>query len=232
MPSLNLSRNGLKIIAIVLMIIDHLGAIFFPELVILRAVGRLSFSLFAYLIADGMLRTRNQGKMVCRLLILALVSQIPFTLAFYGWIFLPVSYLRFNIFFELAIGAGLIWGLEKLVRKKEVRFCILGILFLAGFFIGSKLSFIQYGYYGILMILFFYISQKHKEVQMPVFFIVGLLLLSILFDFYNRLQWLCAFAGFLLPMREVQSTDRPIGKWAYWIYPAHLMIFALIKNFL
>ncbi len=44
------------------MLIDHLGAVLFPEVIILRMIGRLSFPIFAYLIAIGYSKTNSVFK--------------------------------------------------------------------------------------------------------------------------------------------------------------------------
>ncbi|MFB2921097.1 TraX family protein [Aerosakkonema funiforme] len=43
----------IKVLAALLMLVDHIGAIFFPKIFVLRIVGRLSFPLFAWLIGQG-----------------------------------------------------------------------------------------------------------------------------------------------------------------------------------
>ena len=55
-----INGNGIKLLAAVLMVIDHIGAIFFPQIVWLRCVGRISFPLFAYMLAVGCKYTRNK----------------------------------------------------------------------------------------------------------------------------------------------------------------------------
>ena len=57
-----LSGNTLKILACVFMFIDHLGVIIFPDVYILRAVGRLAMPLFAWMLAEGCFYTKNKLK--------------------------------------------------------------------------------------------------------------------------------------------------------------------------
>ena len=68
----------LKFIALVVMLIDHIGAKLLPQFFILRIIGRLSFPIFAYLVAVGAKRTRDLDIYISRMLIFALISQIPF----------------------------------------------------------------------------------------------------------------------------------------------------------
>ena len=59
---IGLSGNQLKIIAMLTMLVDHIGVQLFPECIILRIIGRLSLPIFAYMIAEGCLHTRNRPK--------------------------------------------------------------------------------------------------------------------------------------------------------------------------
>ena len=72
----------LKILAVIFMITDHIGAVFFPNAAIFRLVGRLSYPLFAFCIAQGLIHTRSKAKYSLRLFLFAVISQIPYFLAF------------------------------------------------------------------------------------------------------------------------------------------------------
>ncbi|HHU49810.1 MAG TPA: hypothetical protein GXZ37_08835, partial [Clostridiales bacterium] len=61
-----------KLIAMAAMLIDHIGAVFFPEAIWLRIIGRISFPLFAWGIAVGFIRTRNWKIYAVRLLAVGL----------------------------------------------------------------------------------------------------------------------------------------------------------------
>ena len=78
-----LSTFTLKLIAIITMVIDHTGAIFFPDQMWLRAIGRIAFPIFVFLLVEGLFNTSNIKKYLTRLGIFALISEIPFDMAFY-----------------------------------------------------------------------------------------------------------------------------------------------------
>ena len=59
-----LNSNSLKLLAAVFMFIDHLGLIFYPDLLWLRMLGRLSMPLFAFAIAEGCRYTRSEERRV------------------------------------------------------------------------------------------------------------------------------------------------------------------------
>lgn len=72
----------LKLIAVLTMVIDHLGYLFFPDQEWMRAIGRLTMPIFGYAIARGFFYTRDPQKYLQRMAILAVVSQLPFMLLF------------------------------------------------------------------------------------------------------------------------------------------------------
>ena len=75
---------SLKIIAIVAMLIDHIGAFFFQQLQILRFIGRLTFPIMAYFIGEGFYYTRNYKKYLGTMIVFALISELAFDLALFG----------------------------------------------------------------------------------------------------------------------------------------------------
>lgn len=79
-----LDGTALKIIAMISMVFDHVGDLFFPDLMWPRMIGRLAMPLFSFSIAEGYLHTGDKIKYLCRLGIFALISEIPFDLAFEG----------------------------------------------------------------------------------------------------------------------------------------------------
>lgn len=139
-----LTASTLKMIAVICMFIDHVtafvvyrlitsgifktGIVLFenssmkikPEELVyysLRAVGRISFPIFAFFLVEGFFKTRSRWKYMLRLLVFALISEIPFTIAVEG---LGGSFLHLmaptNVFYTLLIGLAVIWGSETLKK--------------------------------------------------------------------------------------------------------------------
>ncbi|MCX6084810.1 MAG: TraX family protein, partial [Caldiserica bacterium] len=102
-PTLEQS-DALKLIAIVSMTVDHVGAILLPQVDWLRIIGRVAFPLFAYQLAAGYLHTRNVARYARRLAVWGLIAQPVYMIAF------GVRPWTLNIFATLLLGLLAIWG--------------------------------------------------------------------------------------------------------------------------
>lgn len=126
-----LSGSTLKIIAILTMVIDHIGASLMMEKAfsygidmsnikeilgshngyvityfIFRKIGRISFPIICFLIVEGFLHTRSRLRYAVNLFIFSIVSEIPFDLAFSHR---TGDWENQNVFFTLLIGMLTIW---------------------------------------------------------------------------------------------------------------------------
>ncbi len=101
-------RELLKIIAIATMAVDHVGTILYPDLLYLRMIGRLAFPIFAYLIVLGVESTKKPLKYMATLLVFAIISQLPYYLAFN-----IQPFERLNILFSLLLSAVTIYYYNK-----------------------------------------------------------------------------------------------------------------------
>lgn len=140
-----MSAFNIKIIAIVTMLIDHVGLFFFPDISLFRIIGRLSFPLFAWLIANGAYHTKNIDKYLLRLGIFAVISQIPYTLAHR---LLDSDFARLNILFTLFLG---LFAVKLLIQRK-----LYFLFFVIAIFILAMKVEISFGLEGILSIAAFY----------------------------------------------------------------------------
>jgi len=136
------------------MIIDHIGLFFFPNLLILRMIGRVAFPLFAWLIANGSCHTRNIDLYLKRLFIFAVISQAPF---YYANRLINPSFNTLNIFFTLFLGLLAI----KLIKMSNSKLKWSLIIALSAF-IGHIIK-VDFGAIGVLSIIFFYIYFKDKK---------------------------------------------------------------------
>lgn len=209
----------LKIMALVSMIIDHYGAIFHEGVDIYRIIGRLAFPIYCFLLVEGYMHTKNIKKYGIRLFIFALVSEIPFDLAFYG----KIEFGHQNIFFTLLIGLITIYFLDK----KEGRFKNNKSLVLSASILAATLLYVDYSFIGIIYILAFYYYKelpKSKRLQK-----VGLVLLaSNLLAGIMQQYSLLALPIIYLYNGELGPKNKVLQMLFYIAYPLHLAIFYLL----
>lgn len=224
-----LSNFDLKLIAIITMTIDHIGVVFgTPFYNLLRAVGRLSFPIFAFLLTEGYVHTKSFGKYFFRLLVLALISEVIYDYVFYGsFIYLEAN----NIFFTLALGLLTLWLLDKsrtLVKKyfKEkidltiiLPITYLLIIVVMGL-IAEFLNF-SYGMLGILVISFFYLFKKNFPLT-----VLSVSLSTLILG--DTMQYFS-----LLSLILIYFYNKKLGKkckmFFYLYYPLHILVLGVIK---
>jgi hypothetical protein len=137
----------LELIAMITMLIDHTGYLFFSDYPIFRLIGRIAFPLYLYGIYYGYRHTSNIKAYYIRLVSLAFLSQIPYSLAFHK--------LRPNAIFALLAALLVLTILDKYKNKYYI-----SIPLIIPIAVISEL-YLEYGVYGILMIIVFkYVPTK------------------------------------------------------------------------
>lgn len=145
----------LKIIAIVTMVIDHCGAYFVnyssPAYYVLRIIGRISFPIFAFLITEGVYYSKKPLLYFLRLFILDIIINLC------EFIFL--HQYEGSVLLTFALGGLSIYLLDNKNPYFKLLACLpITIGILSGFiFFPIRM---QYGPYGLLVILLFYFSKK------------------------------------------------------------------------
>lgn len=163
---ISLSRKSmtsfkLKIIAMSSMIVDHFAHIYlrgFQSYQWARAIGRIAFPLYAFLVAESCRYTRHREHYLLRLGLFALISEVPYDLAFNAG---KIDFLtRTNIFYTLFLAVALIHIFDTIRRCDfytqifSVGFCIVSI-----FFWWSLVAFITGGNpHPIIVLIFIYIG--------------------------------------------------------------------------
>lgn len=142
----------LKCIAVVTMIIDHTGAIFFPENMVLRYIGRIAFPIFCFLLVEGFFHTRDVRKYIFRLGVFALLSEVPYDLAFRNT---ALEFERQNVFFSLLIGVIMMYALEK-TGEWPVKVIEVFLAMWFANFLGA-----DYRFKGILLIAIYYFLREY-----------------------------------------------------------------------
>lgn len=148
-----LSGFQLKCIAILSMALDHTGAVLFPQEIWLRCAGRLAFPIFCFLIVEGFVHTHDVYRYMARLGVFALISEIPYDLAFRG-VCLEFAYQ--NVFFTLLIGIAMM----KLLSVTRLWPEKVAILILAMWL--AVVLRTDYNFSGILLIFILYVFREQK----------------------------------------------------------------------
>ncbi|MFB2937956.1 TraX family protein [Aerosakkonemataceae cyanobacterium BLCC-F154] len=215
-----LTAFDIKLIAFSLMIIDHVGRLFFPQVTILVILGRLSFPLFTWLAAQGEKYTSDIKKYVFRLLIWGVITQ-PIYAKFSYLIFSVSSEL--NILFTLALGVITI-RCTKLVESKLFKFLIV-----IAFMIIAELLRVEGRMSAIILI--YLMSIINLQSAKWWFFFIGYRLLFIYLNqwSYVELFGIASVGIIALYNGEKGGRSKPFYKWFYPLYPLHLGVLLLIK---
>lgn len=158
--SLETSTFSLRIMAMLFMFCDHLWATLIEGNEWLTCIGRLAFPIFAFMIVEGYFHTKNLKKYVLRLLIFALISEIPFNLMTGNSLIYPFHQ---NVLWSFLIGIFLIFLNEKAKQKGKLWLRILtaAATLILGFFLGL-FTMVDYYHAGIFMLLTFYFFRGRK----------------------------------------------------------------------
>lgn len=159
------SSFTLKIIAIIFMLCDHFGDAILKPFSFFNVLGRIAFPIFAFQLTEGYIHTKNLKKYFKRLIIFAIISQIPFML--FSSTF--TSRFSLNIFFTLFIGLFAIYIYDKSHNK------FLGILVTIFLCALAQLIKTDYGAWGVCIIMIFYIF-KDKKIWMCLLYLLSCLL--------------------------------------------------------
>ena len=199
----------LKMIAAVTMLIDHTGYIFFPQYVFLRIIGRIAFPIFAFLIVEGFMHTRNVKKYIYRMIAFALITEIPFDFAFYG----TVNWGHQNVLITFTLALLALYIDRQYSRKVGIA-AAFGLALLAEF-IGS-----DYGMFGVIVVMMFYWNYDRFYNKL----IFGTATLTLLVSSYQIFDVMA-----MIPI-GLYNGKKGIGvKYFFYVfYPGHLLILGMI----
>lgn len=206
-----LNKTHLKIISCLLMIIDHVGHVFFPQYKVFRVIGRVAFPLFAYFVAEGMYYTKSRRKYQLTMLYVALVSQIPYMLVF-GF--------RLNIIFTFLIAIQLISIYDNINKKQDV----ISYIFLANALlitiILSLLGIIEYGFWGVMLVFLIYILKNNT-----LYVLIAMALCLLMIYLGNTLYFGASLLSLIIILLYSGKKGKYDFKYFFYIfYPAHIII--------
>lgn len=228
-----LSGNTLKLIAAIAMVVDHIGVIFFPEIRLLRMIGRLSFPIFAFMIAEGCKHTRNKLRYFLTVAALALSFQVVY--------FFALRKINMCIFVTFALSILMIYAMQYLKQTlfdenasllKMLLACLIFFgLVIAAFAINLVVD-MDYGFAGCMVPVFasIFVSTENTPDRVKrldnnytqVFALsIGLLALALN---NTTIQFLSFLTVPLLLMYSGKRGRLKLKYFFYIFYPAHLVI--------
>lgn len=242
MNTYSVKGSTLKIIAVVTMMIDHVGACVLQPMLnnkgvlatavlgieailslegnnkilailwwIMRMIiGRIAFPIYCFLLVEGFVHTRNVAKYAIRLFVFAIISEIPFDLAFYQQ---TINSMHQNVFFTLLIGLLTMWGMSYVYSKFNHGIIAQIIVALIGMSSAEMLK-TDYGASGVALILLLYLYRYKRNIQMIIGCVAGALILNEL----------AAPLSFIFISGYKGEKGLKLKYLFYIIYPLHLVL--------
>ncbi|MCD7757448.1 MAG: conjugal transfer protein TraX [Clostridiales bacterium] len=244
--------NGftLKLVALITMTIDHTaavlgcGALYAP----MRIIGRIAFPIYCFLLVEGYFHTHSVRRYTLRLLIAAVVSDLPFDLAISGvW---PNRYYQ-NVMLTLAIGLVTVWLVDHsrswvlalwnrwqkdpagtqegerpalIVGQKVLAWMLMAVFSVVGIWLADFCC-TDYSGGGVLLILLFYFF-RNKPVDLCIAVLVELT------GYFGGVEIFGVVAMVPILLYNGQRGPNPGGKWGQWFfyayYPLHLGVLVLV----
>ena len=240
----NISAASLHIIAMTFMLMDHLWATLLPAQDWLTCAGRLAFPIFAFMAVEGYFHTHNFKKYALRLLMFAILSEVPFDLMYGGTWFYPVHQ---NVIWTLLMGLLGIRLMEAVREKQKIWVYLLVsvIVAIAGALLGT-LCMVDYYGAGILTIFIFYFFRERKWWCLPgqvaalywvnVEMLGGLMypvhLFGMEFEICQQGLALLALIPIWLYHGRQGYHSKPFQYICYAFYPVHMLILVLVLNYI
>ena len=249
-----LNGNRLKLIAAICMLIDHVTKVFYQSLAfrvinpmlasgqlnsevflrwrwiydpLLCGIGAITFPVFAFAFTEGFAHTHSKGKFLGRLLLFALISELPFDLTFFSG-FTQGSLFYWghqNVFFTFAIALGGLWLLElaEKIRQKPLAIMAQGAAVLLSCCLAEFAVKGDYEGYGVFLIIVAYLTRKNRLVQ-----VLAMLAVKFLFDrFYYPVSFLVSLA--LILLYNGQRGEKKMKMFFYWFYPVHIAVIGILN---
>lgn len=203
-----MNQNQIKWLAAILMLIDHIGVL--TEIEPIRILGRLSFPLFAWVFAKNWQRPNDKKKLITKLLLFGVLSQIPYILLFGNF--------RLNMMFSFATVAITF----HCIRKFNNKIAVLGISLAS-----AEILQINYGWYAIACTLLM-IDLRNKRNRL---WLCGWLVINIAYAIssQNWIQIFAVLAPLILAYYDERKDEKPSElekKFFYYFYPVHMAVLA------
>ena len=220
---LALSGSSLKVIAVVSMVIDHCAYFLMKsdtmQYEVMRCVGRIAFPVFAFLIVEGFLHTRNRMRYLLTLLCFAVVSEVP-------WYLLNGNDGTHNVLFTLALGVTTLMFLDKLLKHNRA----LSIsIVLAMAYLAYSLG-VDYDWRGMLMMAIFIIFKSKGASRFPFSRLLPLAFTFPLMMHYGIVGAILACTVLFMYDGSRGFIQGSVAKYGFYaIYPVHLLLIWFVR---
>ena len=215
-----LNRNHLKLIGALCMLLDHAGILLFPNVRLLRILGRIAYPIFAFMIAQGCQYTRNKLRYFLMVFGLGVACQL-------GYYFTSGD-TELNILLTFSCSILLIYLMQAVERAQNWKQQFLwSALFAAGVFLAlgmTQIVTIDYDFWGIMTPVFaaFSLGKGKTGSKLPVLLMaVGLVFLAA--DM-GGIQHYALLSLPLLLLYNGQRGKANLKYFFYIFYPVHLAV--------
>ena len=224
-----LDGTALKLIAMFSMLLDHVGDVFFPGVMWLRMVGRITMPVFAFCIAEGFAHTRDRKKYLLRMGLFALFSEIPFDLCFDG----KPGFGHQNIMLTFFLSILALMLFDRLCGERDpetgryaVGKSVLGTLAVVAVAAAATLLRADYTFFAVIAVFLFYVLRDRDHVIRCAAG-VAFLALTRTVGFYS------ATGLSVFPLVMYNGKKGKGLKWLFYgFYPGHLLVLYLLKAYL
>ncbi len=219
-----LSNNQMKMIALVCMTIDHIGAYILTDWIILRIIGRIAFPIFAYMIAEGCTYTKNRKKYLVIMAVTAFLYQVAY--------FVITGSLAQCILVTFTLSILLIYVTDYAKTKRTPKACTLALVSFIAVFVVAEIvprifvtTFsIDYGFWGIVIPVLVYVVEAWRD-KLFMFSIS----LFVLAGISGGVQWFSLLTIPLIAIYNERRGKRKMKYFFYAYYPLHLAAIFVIK---
>ena len=215
-----LNGNIIKILAIIFMTIDHVGLVLFENNLILRSIGRLSYPLFAFMLAEGCFYTKNKLKHFLLVFILALVCQIT--------VFVYSGEVQHNILITFSMAILVIYAYQVFENNKTFIssfplvisiIVVYGLNYIIPSFTKTKGFNLDYRFMGAMLPLLIYMFKDFRLKLLVT--AIGLVLLSLEL---GSIQWFSLLSLIILFFYDGKKGKLKLKYMFYIYYPLHLLL--------
>lgn len=221
-----LTGNHLKLLAVIFMTIDHIGAILFPEVLWLRVIGRLAYPIFAYMIAEGCTHTRSMLRYFATMAAMATVCQVT--------MYIVTGSLYQYILVTFTLSIGMICLLKQAMNTRHIVWYVLSALGVITVWLLTQYLPIQlkhtgfsidYSFWGVMLPVTVWLCKTRGQKLVATAAVLVLISGKV-----SSIQMLSLGALPLLMMYNGQRGTRKLKYFFYLYFSGHIVLLELIAS--